>query len=183
MDKQEYIALFQSLHPGFFEREGIRDMPEEHVFDEMILPLEDFDAHKYEKQFGDNISFGFYEGDLKELKAAVEQVDEDWPQYFNETTRVYCGCIEGKIASFCTVDDLGLHSVGGHMKKIGGPGCVGTVPEYRDRGIGLTMVKQVTQFLKDEGFDYSYIHFTYVADWYAKLGYKTVLRWNRNGVL
>ncbi|MCH5353109.1 MAG: GNAT family N-acetyltransferase [Acutalibacter sp.] len=183
MIKQDYIELFQSLHPGFFEKDGIRDMPEEYVFDEMILPLGEFDPRKYGKWLGDNISFGFFEDNLKDLQAAVEKVDEDWPQYFKETTRVYCGYLDGKIASFCTVDDLGLHSAGGQVIKVGGPGCVGTLPEYRDKGIGLTMVKRVTQILKDEGFDYSYIHYTYVADWYKKLGYKTVLQWNRNGVL
>lgn len=183
MNKQDYIELFQSLHPGFFEKDGIRSMPEEYVFDEMILPLTEFDAGTYEKQLGNNISFGFFDGDLKDLQAAVEQVDEDWPQYFTEKTRVYCGSIDGKITSFCTVDDLGLHNVGGRKIKVGGPGCVGTLPEYRDKGIGLTMVKQVTQILKDEGYDYSYIHFTYVAAWYEKLGYKTVLQWNRNGIV
>ena len=183
MNKQDCIELFQSLHPGFFEQDGIRSMPEEYVFDEMVLPLAEFDARKYEKQFGTNITFGFYDGGLNDLKAAVKEVDEDWPQYFGETTRVYCGRIDGKIASFCTVDDLGLHHAGGQVIKVGGPGCVGTLPEYRDKGIGLTMVKQVTQILKDEGYDYSYVHYTYVADWYKKLGYETVLRWNRNGIL
>ena len=45
------------------------------------------------------------------------------------------------------------------------------------------MVGKVTQILKEEGYDYSYIHFTGVSDWYKKLGYKTSHRWNRNGVI
>lgn len=61
-------------------------------------------------------------------------------------------------------------------------GCVGTLPEYRDRGIGLTMVKHVTGILREEGYDYSYIHYTYLAPWYEKLGYKTVIKWGRNGI-
>ncbi len=67
--------------------------------------------------------------------------------------------------------------------KVGGPGCVGTIPEYRDKGIGLTMVKHVTRILKEEGYDYSYIHYTSEASWYEKLGYKTSIRWNRKGIL
>ncbi len=67
--------------------------------------------------------------------------------------------------------------------KVGGPGCVGTLPEYRNKGIGLIMVKHVTQILKEEGYDYSYIHFTGVAPWYEKLGYKTTIRWTKNGVV
>ncbi len=45
------------------------------------------------------------------------------------------------------------------------------------------MVKHVTQILKEEGYDYSYIHYTYLAPWYERLGYKTVIKWNRDGIL
>jgi hypothetical protein len=45
------------------------------------------------------------------------------------------------------------------------------------------MVKGVTQILKEEGYDLSYIHYTGVAPWYHKLGYRTVLKWNKSGVL
>ena len=67
--------------------------------------------------------------------------------------------------------------------KIGGPGCVGTLPEYRGRGIGLSMVRNVTKILQDEFYDYSYIHYTYETDWYSKLGYKTFLKWNCKGIV
>ena len=45
------------------------------------------------------------------------------------------------------------------------------------------MVKNVTRILKEDGYDYSYIHFTGVASWYEKLGYKTSIKWNKHGVL
>lgn len=105
-----------------------------------------------------------------------------WVQYFNGKHRIYCGYIDGKVASFCLVEDMGIHNINGCKIKIGGPGCVGTLLEYRHRGIGLTMVKHVTQILKEEGYDYSYIHFTSVASWYEKLGYETSIKWSKNGV-
>lgn len=182
MNKQEYILLFNSLHPNFFESEFIRDMPEEYVFDEMILPLNEFDIHAYDKKLDGNVSFGFYNGNLDSLKKEVEKVDKDWLPFFNENDRIYCGYINEKIASFCIIEDMGIHEIKGQKLKIGGPGCVGTIPEYRDKGIGLTMVKRVTQILKDGGYDYSYIHYTYLAPWYERLGYKTVIKWSRNGV-
>lgn len=183
MNRQDYIALFDSLHPNFFEQDYIRTMPENVIFDEMVLPLDEFDEGAYQKDLGGDVSFGFCDGGIDELKSAVASVDEDWVQYFVAGQRVFCGYIGGKIASFCIVDDLGAHDIGGRTLKVGGPGCVGTLPEYRDRGIGLTMVKLVTKMLKDEGFDLSYIHFTYVAPWYAKLGYKTSIRWSSGGIV
>lgn len=183
MEKQEAITLFHSMHPHFFEQESIQSLSENWKFDEMLLRLEEFDPHKYEKALEPSVTVGFFEGKRAELLKAVEQVDPDWPVYFGEEDRVLCGWLDGKVASFCIVDHMGTHEVNGRKLKIGGPGCVGTLPEYRDRGIGLTMVKKATQILKDEGYDYSYIHYTYVAQWYAKLGYETVLQWTKNGIL
>ena len=89
----------------------------------------------------------------------------------------------GKAVSFCMIADLGVHSINGRKVKVGGPGCVGTIPQYRDKGIGLTMVKNVTQILKEEGYDYSYIHYTSEAAWYEKLGYQTSVKWTGKGIL
>ncbi len=177
------VKLFESLHPNFFEREDIRSVSEEWVYDEMLLSLADFDGGRYEKVFGEAVSFGFYDGDLEELKRLVATVDDGWPQFFDGKQRIYCGFVHGEVASFCQVEHMGVHCIDGQVLCIGGPGCVGTLPKYRDKGIGLTMVMRVTQLLKDEGYDYSYIHYTGVAPWYAKLGYKTILRWGRNGLL
>lgn len=183
MDKQDYILLFNSLYPNYFEQDFLRDLPEEFIFDEMILPLKKFDIHTYDKNMEHNISFGFYNGDLNELKKKVEKVDQQWEPFYDRKQRIYCGYIDGKVVSFCIVEDMGVHNINGNKIKIGGPGCVGTLSEYRDRGIGLTMVKHVTQILKEEGYDYSYIHYTYVASWYEKLGYRTSIKWNKNGII
>lgn len=183
MNKQDYILLLKSIYPDHFEREVVRGLPDDLVFDEMILPLNEFDIHKYNKKLGDNVTFGFYGGDIDELKSNVKKVVEYWVDLFNRNDRIYCGYIDGKIASFCRIKDMGAYNINGRKIKIGGPGCVGTLLEYRDRGIGLTMVKNVTQILRDEGYDYSYIHFTGITAWYEKLGYKTSIKWNKNGVI
>lgn len=183
MDRQDGILLMECIQPGFFEREYIKNLPAELICDEMVVKLSEFDDSQYEKKFDDNITFGYYEGDLDELKEAVGKVLEAWLGYYDGNNRVFCGFIDGKIASFCLIENMGTHNINGKVLKIGGPGCVGTVPEYRNKGIGLTMVNQVTQILKNEGYDYSYIHFTGVADWYSKIGYKTTVKWNRDGVL
>ncbi|MBR4577526.1 MAG: GNAT family N-acetyltransferase [Clostridia bacterium] len=181
--KKDYEALFQEMHPGFFEREQIRSMEEEWTCEEMVLPLAEFDPHAYEKKFDDSVSFGLLRGRMEELRAAIEQVVPSWLPLYTEKSRVYCGFIGGKIASFCMIENMGEHRLDGQLLKIGGPGCVGTVPEFRNKGIGLVMVRDVTRILKEEGYDLSYIHYTGVAPWYRKLGYRTVLKWNKHGIL
>lgn len=59
-------------------------------------------------------------------------------------------------------------------------GCVGTVPQYRNRGIGLRMVDLATLFLKNEKCDKAYIHYTHIDKWYAALGYQVFARFNLN---
>lgn len=183
MNKQNCLLLLECMYPNFFERDNIRNLPDEWICDEMILSLDEFEPNKYNKNLDDSISFGYYDGDLDKLKEEVGKVVQYWTKSYNGTHRAYCGYINGKIASFCLIENKGVHNINGHELKIGGPGCVGTLPEYRHKGIGLTMVKNVTQILKDEGYDYSYIHFTGVASWYEKLGYKTSIKWNKHGVL
>ncbi len=183
MNRQDYISLFNSMHPNFFEQQHIRALPEGEIFSEMILLLGEFDGSIYNKPLDSTVSFGFFDGTLAELRNIVEKVEEDWPQFFDENSRTYCGYINGKIASFCNIDDMGEYNVNGRVLRVGGPGCVGTLPEYRDKGIGLTMVKHATRILKDEGFDLGYIHYTYVDKWYGKLGYKTVLQWGKDGFI
>ena len=183
MEKQVAITLFHNIHPNFFEREYIRNLEEDEIFDEMMLRLDEFDADKYEKAFDTSVTFGFFEGDRAELLKAVEQVNAGWINYFGEEDRVLCGYFNGKVVSLCLVENMGTHTINGKTIKVGGPGCVGTLPEYRDKGIGLMMVKKATQLLRDEEYDYSHIHFTGVANWYAKLGYETVLKWTKNGIL
>ena len=182
-DQKDYETLFLEMHPGFFEKDYIRSMNGEWICEEMILRLDEFDPDLYRKSFDSSVSFGFFQGSPNELRAAVGRVDPSWVKIYNEKSRVYCGFINGKIASFCIIENMGEHLLDGRMAKIGGPGCVGTVPEYRNKGIGLMMVRDVTQILKEEGYDFSYIHYTGVAPWYRKLGYRTVLKWNKHGIL
>lgn len=183
MNKQDYFLLLNRIHPNFFKREDILNLPDEGIYEEMILALEEFEPGKYDKKLCDNISFGYYHGDVEKLKEKVERIDQNWSKFFQGKYRVYCGYIDGEVVSFCVIEDMGTHDISGHPYKIGGPGCVGTLPECRNKGIGLTMIKNVTQILKDEGYDYSYIHFTAVPSWYERLGYKSVLQWNNKGVL
>lgn len=169
--------LFAHLFPGFFEDPGIRALPAGETFVEMILPLREGALCSAPRP--DGITFGIYDGGLAPLLEAVRQVEPDWVQYFGNGDRVLCGFDGTKPVSFCLLSDFGRY----RGLRVGGPGCVGTLPGYRGRGIGLSMVAEATALLEAEGFDLSYIHYTHLEHWYAKLGYCTILRWDRQGIV
>lgn len=175
----DYTKLFDSMHLGFFLEETIRTMPKDWIFTELAMDLRR-DLPKVLPPCGlDGITFGEYHGELAAIQAAVQQVEEDWVQYFSEGDRFYCAFKEEKIVAFCGLTDMG-HFQGLH---IGGPGCVGTLPEFRRQGIGLEMVRLATETLQQDGFDLSWIHYTHLAQWYMKLGYQPVLQWNSSGIV
>lgn len=175
----DYTELFNSMHPDFFREEGIRALSGDWVFTELVMDLRKASPSVTPPDCHNEISFGEYHGELSALRNAVRSVDEDWVQYFNEGERFFCAFDGEMIAAFCSLSDMGRF----HGLHIGGPGCVGTVPEFRRRGIGLEMVRLATETLRQDGFDLSWIHYTHLANWYMKLGYQPVLRWNKDGIL
>lgn len=184
MTRETAVELFHSMHPGFFEREDIKKIPKDWgAMEEMVMPLDGELRMSYEKEFTENVTFGYYEGDMETLLEAVAKVEADWVKFYQGKHKVYGGFLDGKLVSFCLIEDMGVHTINGKTLKIGGPGCVGTVPECRRGGIGLTMIKKATEIFKELGYDYSYIHYTGVAPWYARLGYETVLKWTGDGIL
>ena len=183
MDKITARELFGNMRPGFFEQEYIKNIGDKSVSEEMVLSLPDYvSAAPVPVKLAD-VTFGRYEGDMEAMRAAVRSVEPGWEKYYDDKHEIYCAMHEGKIVSFCLIEDMGAHMAGGKLLKVGGPGCVGTVPEFRKLGTGLRMIQLVTDILKERGYDISYIHYTGVAPWYAKLGYETVIRWNGFGII
>lgn len=41
----------------------------------MVLLLDKFEPRKYDRNLDENISFGYYQGDISEIKKVVEKVD------------------------------------------------------------------------------------------------------------
>ena len=160
-----YRKMFNNMHPGFFDDSGIKGMPKDWTFSELIMDLRNDSPREVVPPCPENITFGEYKGDISQLKKAVYEVDEDWVQYFGEWSRVFCAFDRDKVVAFCILSDLGMQD----NLKVGGPGCVGTIPAYREKGIGLELVR--------------WIHYTHLENWYKKLGYKTVLKWNSDGIV
>lgn len=175
----DYQAMFHTLHPGFFQAEGIRSLPGDWVFEELVMDLRKNPPIAAQPRAFEGITFGEYHGEIEALRDAVRQVDEEWVQYFTEGDRYYGAYVGERIVAFCSLSDMGWFE-GLH---VGGPGCVGTIPELRRRGIGLEMVRLATETLRRDGFDFSWIHYTHLGRWYMKLGYQPVLRWNSGGMI
>ncbi|MGN0376655.1 MAG: GNAT family N-acetyltransferase [Suilimivivens sp.] len=144
-------------------------------FAEMSLQLGDY-AEKTKPI--EKVTFGFYKGDIEELRFAVSQVEGKWVQYFDKYSQVFCGYIGEKIVSFCLVEEDADCILTVPGVRVGSIGCVGTVPEYRGRGIGLRMVDLATAYLQKRGCDKGYIHYTHIDHWYKKLGYQTFARFS-----
>ena len=180
MDQQfvNYRKLFDSMFPGFFNETGIKSMAEKSIYAELVMDLRKAAPKPAAYPCPDSIVFDIFHGEIEKLTEAVGRVDQEWIRYFGGKNRTFCAFEKDTIASFCILEDWGRQGT----LRIGGPGCVGTVQKYRKRGIGLEMVRRATNILKDEGFDISWIHYTHLQDWYEKLGYQTVLKWNCKGI-
>lgn len=171
-------ALFHHLHPDFFAQAHIRCLPRDSICEEQLLDLRTY-VPTADISCPANITFGWYKGDIAALHEAVASVDAEWVPLFQADSRVYCAFDGERVVSFCLADDFGEF----RGMRVGGPGCVGTTPAYRRQGIGLKMVANVTALLKAEGYALGYIHYTQVGAWYARLGYRTIVRWNAAGVI
>ena len=176
----DYRAIFDQLHPGFFEEERIRSIPAEEVLTELALDLKTFPAAEQPPvQCPEGITFGVYQGRMEDLQRIVRTVEEGWVPYYNGENRAFCAFDGDQVVSFCLLEAMGEWQ----GLRIGGPGCVGTLPERRGQSTGLRMVQLATQLLQQEGYDLSWIHYTHIDHWYRKLGYVPVLRWNAKGIM
>jgi len=57
-------------------------------------------------------------------------------------------------------------------EDMGAIGAVGVAESQRDKGIGLAMVAQASAVLRDRGIRHCYIHWTWLVDWYGRLGHR-----------
>lgn len=124
----------------------------------------------------ENVVYQFYDGQMDDMKQAVNLVDKEWVQYFNNRQNIFCGYVENQLASFCLIDIDVDCMISTDNCKVGSIGCVGTLPQYRKNGIGLRMVDLATVYLKEKNCDKSYVSYTHIDKWYEKLGYQTFAR-------
>jgi ribosomal protein S18 acetylase RimI-like enzyme len=115
------------------------------------------------------VTFELTEADARVLDA-VKDVEKSWLGVYESTDEdVLLAKVNGKIAGFCMVSAWNRFSDG--RRDVGSVSCVGVLPEYRRRGIGLAMVSEALRYLADEGLACAELLYTSIPHWYGKLGF------------
>jgi len=57
-------------------------------------------------------------------------------------------------------------------KNTGGAGALGVAESMREQGIGLALAARATELVHERGLERSYLGWTWLVNWYGKLGYQ-----------
>ncbi len=166
---------------SFFEKRGYQG---EEITVNMAAKLADFDASKLDiYPAPDYIRFRYEKPEEHEkLLKAIESVEPNWVQYFSKPspksrikTLIAEDIRNGAIAGFVTTEpNAATFEHDGLIT--GSMGCVGVVPEYRRLGIGLRMVADGMQKLKEQRDQAVELTYIVLTDWYSRLGLKICSR-------
>ncbi len=165
----------------FFEKRGYVG---DYTTVNMAAKLADFDALKLNiYPAPDYIRFRYEKPEEHEkLLKAIEAVEPNWVQYFSKPspksrikTLIAEDVRNGAIAGFVSTEPNAATFE--HDSLItGSMGCVGVVPEYRKLGIGLRMVADGMQKLKEQGDQAVELTYIELTDWYSRLRLKICSR-------
>lgn len=165
----------------FFEKRGYIG---DYTTVNMAARLADFDIDKLDIYPSPEYIRFRYEmpGEHDKLLKAVNEVEPNWVQYFSEPeednpekTLIAEDTRNGNIAGFVMSEPSGA-SFEHNGLKTSAMGCVGVVPEYRRSGIGLRMVADGMQRLKEQGEQAVELTYIVLIDWYSRLGLKVCSR-------
>ena len=144
----------------------------------MELPLAEFSLDKLSiPPAPTDLRYRFAEkSDIPAVLAAVEAAEPSWTGIFADCADpILLAELDGEIAGFEI-----LSADGGYFirpgQQVGSVGCVGVVPGKREHGIGMAMVAQGVQWLKNQDCTQIELRYTWLESWYGKLGFKTVSR-------
>ena len=180
MDSRLFIGAVTSeeqwndMRCHFFEKRGYNAS---NGCIEMKMELSDFSEDKT-PEYPDDVKFGYCTEDKSdELREAVNQINPEWLQFFDNGSPVFTAEKDGKLVGFCIVDVNADTVISTGKNNIGMIGCVGVLPSYRRHGIGLAMVAKAMLDVKSQGCDEVFIHYTYLDWWYGRLGFKTFMHY------
>lgn len=113
--------------------------------------------------------------ELCDVRVAVAQTEPYWVRFYAGDISVFVAEFEGEIVGFVLLlSDMCFAT--NFLGRVGGLGCLGVVPKWREKGIGLRLAAHATQALLERGMDWSYLGYTWLEDWYGRLGYRVYAR-------
>ena len=117
---------------------------------------------------------------LRYLKAEFP----DWRRWFVKevekrgTKNIIIACKGAQVVGSMDMSDVSSPGWTGRQwrtflgKDMGAIGAVNVKESERNQGIGLAMVAEASRMLRDRGIRNCFVHWTWLVDWYGKLGYK-----------
>jgi len=117
------------------------------------------------------------EADRSALRSAVADAHPSWGHIFESCVDpVMLATSNGKVVGFQILSPNGAHFL--PNEKVGSIGCVGVVHEYRKRGIGLRMVAEGADWLKQNGCVSIELRYVAIVAWYEKMGFSVAgMQW------
>lgn len=161
---------------GFFEKYGYRA---DEILMNMGLSLAGFDITKLKLREPENVIFRLAkETDQAALLLAVKEAEPEFLPFFADYDGVtMLALAEQKIIGFQMLDVDGarfkIASPGGRSGSIG---CVGIIPDARGQGIGLRMVAEGANWLKEQGSVSAHLLYVGLKDWYERIGFQPTSR-------
>lgn len=114
--------------------------------------------------------------EMAKVRDAVARTEPFWTQFYTCDKDVFVAETEGEITGFVLVMTEDLPFANSFSGAVGGLGCLGVVPDMREKGIGLQLAARATERLAQLHMDVSYLGYTWLEDWYGSLGYKPFAR-------
>jgi GNAT superfamily N-acetyltransferase len=120
--------------------------------------------------------------DTMEMLAFEQRYFPDWLRYMERTiaqarhSHVLVAKLEDEIIGTVSLS-IAPECPGGHWREFLGPklgafGILGVHPEHRQHGVGLALAAYATQTLRERGIQNCFLHWTWLRDWYGRLGFK-----------
>ncbi len=161
----------------FFEKCGYK---ESHLTYNMDIDTYSFEYVALDIPKPENVTYRLAkDSDKEELLKAVQAAEPGWTDlYRNCDDDILLAICDDKIVAFEMINENGGIFTKEDNIIHGCIGCVGTIPQYRKRGIGLDMTANAVQRLRALGCDKVQLLYLVLDKWYGKLGfYITSTQW------
>jgi len=122
--------------------------------------------------------------DVSALLQFLKAEFPDWRRWYAReveergTKNIIIACKGSQVVGSMFISDVNSPDWAGRQwrmflgEDMGAIGAVGVKELEREKGVGLAMVSEASQILRNRGIRNCFVHWTWLVDWYGKLGYK-----------